>query len=109
MVVDNDSQQGRLQIDPGVVPVEEGIASTAIRSQARPDARRLTTLAPHETALVSRVEGEHEGVSRLKALGVCVGRRVELVKAGDPLIVRVLGARVGLSALLASIVYVEPT
>jgi Fe2+ transport system protein FeoA len=69
--------------------------------------RRLTTLAPRDIARVTRLDGEHEGVVRLKALGVCVGRRLELVKAGDPLIVRVLGARVGLSALLASVVYVE--
>jgi Fe2+ transport system protein FeoA len=69
--------------------------------------RRLTALAPRDVARVARLDGEHEGVTRLKALGVCVGRRLELVKTGDPLIVRVLGARVGLSALLASVVYVE--
>jgi Fe2+ transport system protein FeoA len=71
-------------------------------------ARQLTDLAPHAAAKVLRLDGEHQGVARLKALGVCAGRRVELVKAGDPMIVRVLGARVGLSAHLASIVYVEP-
>jgi Fe2+ transport system protein FeoA len=69
--------------------------------------RRLTALAPRDVAKVTQLDGDHEGVARLKALGVCVGRRLELVKAGDPMIVRVLGARVGLSALLASIVYVE--
>jgi hypothetical protein len=35
-----------------------------------------------------------------------VGRRVQLVKSGDPLVVRVLGARVGLSARLAACVSV---
>jgi Fe2+ transport system protein FeoA len=45
---------------------------------------------------------------RLKSLGICVGRRVQLVQAGDPLIVRVLGTRVGLSARLAASVAVAP-
>jgi hypothetical protein len=40
------------------------------------------------------------------ALGLCVGRRVEVVKAGDPMIVRVIGAQVGLSARLAAHVLV---
>jgi len=41
-------------------------------------------------------------------MGICVGRQVQLVQAGDPLIVRVLGTRVGLSARLAAGVVVEP-
>jgi Fe2+ transport system protein FeoA len=36
-----------------------------------------------------------------------VGRRVELVKSGDPLILRVFGSRLGLSASLAARVHVE--
>jgi Fe2+ transport system protein FeoA len=36
-----------------------------------------------------------------------VGRRVELVKGGDPLILRVFGSRLGLSAALAARVRVE--
>jgi Fe2+ transport system protein FeoA len=43
----------------------------------------------------------------LKSLGICVGRRVQLAKVGDPLIVRVLGTRVGLSARLAECVVVD--
>ena len=81
------------------------LAASSTTSIAQP--RQLTMLAPRELARVTRLDGEQDGVARLKALGVCVGRRLELVKAGDPLIVRVLGTRVGLSALLASVVYVE--
>jgi Fe2+ transport system protein FeoA len=69
--------------------------------------RRLDTLGANEAARICRLDGEHAGVARLKALGVCVGRRIELLKAGDPLILRVLGARVGLSARLAAKVYVD--
>jgi Fe2+ transport system protein FeoA len=82
------------------------VAADAVRQPTA--SRRLTTLDAHDVARVSRLDGEDDGVMRLKSLGVCVGRRIELVKAGDPMIVRVLGTRVGLSALLASIVFVEP-
>ena len=45
--------------------------------------------------------------NRLKTLGVCVGRRVELVRAGNPLILKIFGSRLGLSAELAARVRVE--
>jgi Fe2+ transport system protein FeoA len=59
-------------------------------------------------AEVVEVVAEADDAVRLKSLGVCVGRRVQLAKGGDPLIVRVLGARVGLSARLAAGVVVRP-
>jgi hypothetical protein len=36
-----------------------------------------------------------------------VGRRVELIRSGNPLILKVFGSRLGLSAELASRVHVE--
>jgi len=54
------------------------------------------------------VEAAADDSIRLKSLGLCVGRRVQLAKGGDPLIVRVLGARVGLSRRLAACVLVQP-
>jgi Fe2+ transport system protein FeoA len=53
-----------------------------------------------------RVEADGDDVARLMALGICIGRRVEVVRAGDPMIVRVVATRVGLSARLAAGVYV---
>lgn len=53
------------------------------------------------------IETDDEEMQRLKTLGVCLGRRVELVKAGDPLILKIFGSRLGLSASLASHVQVE--
>jgi ferrous iron transport protein A len=44
---------------------------------------------------------------RLEALGLCVGRTVEVVQPGDPMIVRVLGTRLGLAAALARFIRVE--
>ena len=68
----------------------------------------MPNLAPGTEALIAEVSVDAADAVRLKSLGMCVGRRVQLVKAGDPLVVRVLGARVGLSARLASGVFVQP-
>jgi Fe2+ transport system protein FeoA len=68
---------------------------------------QLSKLPPRICAIVCRIETESEDVQRLKMLGICVGRRVEVVKPGDPLIVRVFGTRLGLAASLASCVWLE--
>ncbi len=68
---------------------------------------RLDELPPHVCAVVRSVETEDEETQRLKTLGVCVGRRVELVRVGDPLILKIFGSRLGLSAELAKRVQVE--
>lgn len=68
---------------------------------------RLDELSPGKCAVVRRVESEDGDIQRLKMLGVCVGRRVEVVKAGDPLIIRVFGSRLGMSASLAARVWLE--
>jgi Fe2+ transport system protein FeoA len=65
----------------------------------------LSELRDREARVVS-VSAETDDAVRLMALGICVGRRVEVVQAGDPMIVRVVGARVGLSARLAAHVFV---
>ena len=68
---------------------------------------RLDELPPRVCAVVRSVETEDEDTNRLKTLGVCVGRRVELVRAGNPLILKVFGSRLGISAELAMRVRVE--
>jgi Fe2+ transport system protein FeoA len=83
--------------------------------QSGPISRRLATdetttlaaLTARETARIIRVAAGSEDASRLMALGICIGRQVQVVKQGDPLIVSVVGARVGLSARLASAVTVQ--
>jgi Fe2+ transport system protein FeoA len=69
---------------------------------------RLHELQPKVCAVVRRIEAEDDSMDRLKALGICIGRQVELVKRGDPLIVRVYGSRLGISSRLANRVLVEP-
>lgn len=49
--------------------------------------------------------------ARMNSLGICVGRPLELVSSGDPMIIRVCGTAVGLSKQLAAAVRVaeQPT
>ena len=68
---------------------------------------RLSELAPRTCAIVRRIETENEDIQRLKMLGICIGRRVEVIKPGNPLIVRVFNTRLGISASLASCVWLE--
>lgn len=56
---------------------------------------------------VVRVDAESQDADRLKAMGVCLGRRLTLIQTGDPLIICVVGSRVGMSSRLADTVYVE--
>ena len=50
---------------------------------------------------------DHDDMLRLKAMGLCLGRRVEVIKSGRPLIVRVFGSRVGLCQRLAKEITVQ--
>ncbi len=68
---------------------------------------RLDELPPHTCAVVRRIETDGEEVQRLKSLGLCVGRQIEVVKTGDPLVVKIFGSRIGLSASLAECVWLE--
>ena len=68
---------------------------------------RLDELPVRVCAVVRRVDTDDEDTNRLKTLGICLGRRVELVRVGDPLIPKIFGSRLGLSASLATRVHVE--
>lgn len=68
---------------------------------------RLHELKRRECAVVERVEASCDDMDRLMSMGVCAGRTVELIQAGDPLILKVYGTRVGVSARLARQVIVR--
>jgi Fe2+ transport system protein FeoA len=68
---------------------------------------RLDRLASRVCAIVRKIDSESEDIARLKTLGVCSGRQVELIKRGDPLILRVFSSRIGISSSLAERVWVE--
>lgn len=58
--------------------------------------------------VVHRVEGADVALERLMAMGLCEGREVEVVRRGNPLVVRFLGSRVGVSKRLARQIQVAP-
>jgi Fe2+ transport system protein FeoA len=70
--------------------------------------KRLDELRPHQCAVVDHIEAEDEEMARLMSMGVCAGRTIEMIKSGDPLILKVFGSRVGVSARLAHRVLVAP-
>ncbi len=85
------------------------ISLITFRARSPPsDPLLLPQLPPDAVARVTELMVDGEDATRLKAMGVCIGRQIQLVKAGDPLIVRILGTRVGLSERLAGRVTVEP-
>jgi Fe2+ transport system protein FeoA len=56
---------------------------------------------------VELVEADGLDRERLEVMGLCPGRTVEVVQAGDPMIVRVLGTRIGLAGSLAATIRVR--
>ncbi|HEX4348813.1 MAG TPA: FeoA family protein [Verrucomicrobiae bacterium] len=68
---------------------------------------RLDVLPPRTCAVVRSIATDDEDTQRLKTLGVCVGRRVEVVRSGNPLILKIFGSRLGISGELAARVNVE--
>jgi Fe2+ transport system protein FeoA len=68
---------------------------------------RLDELPPRTCAVVRSIATDDEETERLKTLGVCVGRRVEVARSGNPLILKIFGSRLGISAELAARVQVE--
>lgn len=53
------------------------------------------------------VDCEGDAAIQLKRLGVCDGRLLEVMQPGDPMVLRVVGAQIGVSRMLASSVRVE--
>ncbi|MBI1337675.1 MAG: hypothetical protein GC164_12020 [Phycisphaera sp.] len=84
--------------------------ATALPQLAPPTRKlyALNELLPRQCAVVMAVEADAGEMDLLKAMGVCIGRKIEMVKVGDPLILRVLGSRLGLSERLATRVKVDP-
>ncbi len=61
-----------------------------------------------ECGLICHIDGDHEDIERLKTMGVCLGRRLHVVKSGDPMIVSVMGTRLGIAGRLACHVILRP-
>ena len=72
------------------------------------EARGLSSHPAGATGRVQAIETDNDADrERLEVMGLCAGRTIEVVQTGDPMIVRVLGTRIGLAARLANSVLVE--
>ena len=58
---------------------------------------------------VDSIDSGDIAIQQLMAMGLCVGRQIEIIRHGNPLIIRLLGARVGVSARVALHILVQPT
>lgn len=67
----------------------------------------LHRLAEGSRGRVVRVEAMGADGERMKALGLCEGRILEVLRSGDPLIVRVHSSRFGLAQERARQIWVE--
>ncbi|MBI5395517.1 MAG: ferrous iron transport protein A [Verrucomicrobia bacterium] len=70
--------------------------------------RRLNELPSGSRAVVHHIETAEKALHRLMAMGLCVGREIKVVRQGNPLILGLLGARIGVSSRLAQHVVVQP-
>lgn len=68
---------------------------------------RLGELRVGECGIVIDLDLGDNDDKRLRTLGICPGRRVWLVRRGDPMVLKVMGTRLGLAAELARRVTVE--
>jgi len=94
------------QVDPG--------PASALQSRSLVMKNRAAQLPLHKLpsgtrAVVERIDGADAGIQRLMAMGLCVGREVEVVRQGNPLILRMLGARIGVSGRVAKHILVTRT
>ena len=80
--------------------------SHAQQTSAHP-LRRLDELPSGAHGIVQQIERTGDAFHRLMAMGLCVGREVQIVRQGNPLIVRFLNARVGISGRIAKHILVE--
>lgn len=67
----------------------------------------LDQLPERACVMIHHVEAADDDMRRLMSMGICAGRRIELVQHGDPLIIKVFGSRLGVSRRLAARVLVS--
>ncbi len=71
--------------------------------------RPLSCAESQQPLFVSRIELPDILAIRVKAMGICVGRPLHVVRDGDPLIIGVSGTHVGISRDLADSIFVKST
>ena len=68
---------------------------------------RLSDMPAGAAGCIRRIDAPEHEADRLKAMGLCVGRNVVVVRSADPMLIKVFGSRLGVSTQLARVVCVE--
>ena len=68
----------------------------------------LSKAQRQQAVVVSQIDLPPRDELRMKVMGICVGRPLNIIRVGDPLIVMVSGARVVMSRGLADAILVNP-
>ena len=88
--------------------LETLIAMSPKSASTRPPAsQHLNELPSGARAVVQRIDSDDIAIQQLMAMGLCLGRQIEVIRHGNPLIIRLLGARVGVAGRLARHILVE--
>ena len=66
----------------------------------------LFEMAPGAMCRVDGVSLDAEHIARMAGLGVSVGQKVRLVRASEPVVVQVYGARIGIARSIARRIHV---
>ena len=82
--------------------------SNAQADQGQASGISLDKLQPGRCGLVVDVVTDTDDAKRLMAMGVCVGRIIKLEQLGDPMILQVVGTKLGVSKRLGAAVNVIP-
>ncbi|MCC7406522.1 MAG: ferrous iron transport protein A [Phycisphaeraceae bacterium] len=105
-----NGQPGVLQADDLTQPAccsAGPVGQGALAATAALPSTDLTTLRVGQCGIVHDLTAPDQDAERLKIMGVCVGRKVKILKRGDPLILCVWGVRIGVSARLARTILVK--
>ncbi len=70
-------------------------------------ATRLSDMPAGAAGCIRKIDAPERVADRLKAMGLCVGRNVVVVRSADPMLIKVFGSRLGVSTQLARTVCVE--
>jgi len=84
------------------------MANIAPAFQDKDSAIPIDKLEQGKCGLVVKVEADSDDAKRLMAMGVCMGRIIKLEQLGDPMILKVVGSKIGVSRRLGEKVSVTP-
>lgn len=110
MLTDNNNSKGDPQAASAADRDDQAITATPSKYNPVPQdipSVLLTQLEADALASVSHITASSDDVNQLKAMGVCAGRKLQIIQPGDPMILRVLGTRLGVSSRLAHTIWVH--